>query len=134
MQVLARSTSSVRPRPASPGMPVSDCGIESPAMTYARNACSSAAADSNSAAIAAIAAAMEIANLAKCIHRDAVKPGTRGGRFIRAHLTHRFNRTGNDSFAFREHAVARLVDAGLREGVVGRDGAVAGPDQPRHFG
>src|ERR1700694_5091918 len=58
MQVLVRSTTSARPRVASPGTPVSDSKIASPTTTYARSPCPLAAQGR------AIAAA---ANLARCI-------------------------------------------------------------------
>src|SRR5436190_14472716 len=131
MQVLVRSSTSARPRAASPGMPVSDCGIASPTTTYARNPCSSAADGSTSTDITSVAAEINIADLAKGIHRDALVPGLRADRFSRAYFARRLERACADAFALGKHAIAGLIDARLREGVTGRDHAITGADQLR---
>src|SRR5436305_6070943 len=131
MQVLVRSSTSARPRAASPGMPVSDCGIASPTTTYGRNPCSSAVDGRTSTDITSMAAAINIADLAKGIHRDALVPGLRADRFSRTYFARGLEGACGDSLAFGEHAIAGLIDARLREGVIGRDHAVTGADQSR---
>src|SRR3954447_3729246 len=130
MQVLVRSSTSARPRAASPGMPVSDCGIASPATTYARNP-SSAVDGRTSSDITSMAAAINITDLAKGIHRDALVPGLRADRFSRAYFARRLERACGDALALGEHAIAGLIDARLREGVTRRDHAITGADQLR---
>src|SRR3954447_4942747 len=131
MQVLVRSSTSARPRAASPGMPVSDCGIASPTTTYARNPCSSAVDGRTSTDITSMAAPINIADLAKGIHRDALVPGLRADRFSRAYFARRLQRACGDTLALGEHAIAGLIDARLREGVIGRDHAITRADQSR---
>src|SRR5436190_9075113 len=131
MQVPVRSSTSARPPAASPGMPVSDCGIASPTTTYGRNRCSSAVDGRTSTDITSMAAAVDIADLAKCIHRDALVPGLRADRFSRTYFARRLERACGDTLALREHAIAGLIDARLREGVIGRDHAITGADKSR---
>src|SRR5947209_8900407 len=131
MQVLVRSSTTARPRAASPGMSVSDCGIASPTTTYGRNPCSSAVEGKTSIDITSMAAAINIADLAKGIHRDALVPGLRADRFSRTYFARGLEGACGDSLAFGEHAIAGLIDARLREGVIGRDYAVTGADQSR---
>src|SRR5437868_5197009 len=131
MQVLVRSSTTARPRAASPGMPVSDCGIASPTTTYGRNPCSSAVEGKTSIDITSMAAAINIADLAKGIHRDALVPGLRADRFSRTYFARGLERARGDTFALGEHAVAGLIHARLRESVIGRDHAVTGADQLR---
>src|SRR5205085_11842898 len=110
MQVLVRSSTSVRPRAASPSMPVSDCGIASPTTTYGRNPCSSAVDGRTSTDITSMAAATNIADLAKGIHRDALVPGLRADRFSCTYFARRLEWARGDTFALGEHAVAGLID------------------------
>src|SRR5215212_8942497 len=122
MQVLVRSSASARPRAASPGMPVSHCGIASPTTTYGRNPCSSAV-DGMTSTVTSMAAAINIADLTKGIHRDALVPGLRADRFSRTYFARRLERACGHTLALGEHALPGLIDARLREGVTGRDHA-----------
>src|SRR3954454_8197135 len=131
MQVLVRSSTSARPRAASPGMPVSDCGIASPTTTYGRNPCSSAPDGTRSTDIKSMASVINIADLAKGIHRDALVPGLRADRFSRTYFARRLEGACGDTLALGEHAIAGLIDARLREGVTRRDHAITGADQLR---
>src|SRR4051812_25709266 len=103
MHVLARSSTSARPRAASPGIPVSDCGIASPTTTYGRKPCSSAVAGRTSIDITSMAAALNIADLAKGIHRDALVPGLRAGSLSRTYFARRVERACSDTLALGEH-------------------------------
>src|SRR5437763_2248869 len=131
MHVLYLTSTSARPHAASPVMPVSDCGKASPTTTYGRNPCSSAPDGTRSTDIKSMAAAINIADLAKGIHRDALVPGLRADRFSRTYFARGLEGACGDSLAFGEHAIAGLIDARLREGVIGRDYAVTGADQSR---
>src|SRR5437868_13623905 len=111
MQVLVRSSTSARPRAASPGMSVSDCGIASPTTTYGRNPCSSARDETRSTDTTSMAAAINIADLAKRIHRDALVPGFRADRFSRTYFARRLEGPCGDRLAFGEHALAGSIDA-----------------------
>src|SRR5882757_6947504 len=76
MQVLVRSTTSARPRAASPGTPVSDSGMASPTTTYVRNPCAPAAGRRANVAATSHAQATR-ADLTKSFHRDCLEPGLR---------------------------------------------------------
>src|ERR1700730_5306677 len=128
MQVLLRSTTSARPRAASPGSPVSDWGIASPTIAYVRNA-AALAAQGRVATAARHAPRIWMAGLAKGIHRDRLEPGLRIVGVTRAHLARRIDRAGAAGFDLGECAVPGLVGAGLREGVAGCDRTVAGAEQ-----
>src|ERR1700704_6442496 len=104
MQVLVRSTASARPRVTSPGRPVS-------------------------AAAASLAPSIWIPRLAKGIHRDCLVPGLRIVSFTHADLARRIDGAGTAALDLDEYPVLRLINAGLREGVTGRDGVVAGAQQ-----
>src|ERR1700694_3531338 len=132
MQVLVRSTTSARPRVASPGTPVSDSKIASPTTTYARNPCPVAAQGRAIAAAASHAPATWTTNLAKSIHRDCLVLGLRAFRFAHANLARCIDGAGAAAFDLGEHAVSGVLDAGQREGIAGRDCIVAGADQPRY--
>src|ERR1700693_6287824 len=132
MQVLVRSTTSARPRVASPGMPVSDSKMASPTTTYARNPCPLAAQGRVNAAAASHAPATWKADLTKSFHRDGLVPGLRAFRFMHANLARRIDGTGAAAFDLGEHAIPGLIDAGQRERIAGRDRVVAGADQPRY--
>src|ERR1700676_4442288 len=123
MQVLARSTTSARPRVISPGSPVSDWGIASPTIAYVRNAAALAAQGRVAATAARHAPRIWMAGLAKGIHRDRLEPGLRIVGGTRAHLARRIDRAGTAGFDLGEYAVPGLVGAGLREGVAGSDRA-----------
>src|SRR6266404_682245 len=131
MQVLVRSTTSARPRVASPGMPVSDCGMESPTTTNASNACSSAT-QGRATAAASHAPAIWTTNLAKSFHRDGLVPGLRAFGFTHADLARCINGACTTAFDLGEHAVLRLIDARQRERVAGCDRIVASAYQPRY--
>src|SRR5260370_16187096 len=131
MQVLERSTTSARPRVASPGMPVSDSGMASPTTTYARNPCPPAAQGRANAAAASHAPATWTTNLAKSFHRDGLVPGLRAFRFTHANLARCIDGACAAAFDLGEHAVLRLIDARQRERIAGRDRIVAGAHQPR---
>src|SRR6202795_2212613 len=129
MQVLVRSTTSARPRLTSPGSPVSDWGTASPTIAYVRNAAALAAPGRVAATAARHAPRIWMAGLAKGIHRDRLEPGLRIVSVAPTHLARRIDRAGAAGFDLGEYAVPGLVGAGLREGVAGCDGAVAGPEQ-----
>src|SRR5258708_5432905 len=112
MQVLVRSTTSARPRTASPAMPVNDWGIASSTTAYARKPCALAAADSARAAAASHAPAMGSADLAKSFRRDRLVPGLRLFRFAVAKFARRIDRAGGAAFDLGEHTVPGLIDAG----------------------
>src|SRR5258707_9824933 len=124
MQVLVRSTTSARPRVASPGVPVSDCGMESPPTTNASNPCSSAT-QGRATAAASHAPAIWTTNLAKSFHRDGLVPGLRAFGFAHADLARCINGACTTAFDLGEHAVLRLIDARQRERVAGCDRIVA---------
>src|SRR6267378_4992701 len=128
MQVLARSTTSARPRVTSPGSPVSDWGIASPTIAYVRNAASLAAQGRAAATAARHTPRIWIAGLAKGIHRDRLEPGLRIVSVTRAKLARRIDRAGAAGFDLGEYAVPGLVGAGLREGVARGDRTVAGAE------
>src|SRR6267142_69255 len=100
MQVLVRSTASARPRVTSHGRPAT-------------------------AAAASHAPMIWIPRLAKGIHRDRLVPGLRIVSFAHADLARRIDGAGPAALDLDEYPVLRLVDAGLREGVTGRDRVVA---------
>src|ERR1700694_4706114 len=84
------------------------------------------------AAAASHAPATWTTNLAKSFHRDCLVPGLRAFRFSHANLARCIDGAGAAAFDLGEHAVLRLIDAGQREGIAGRDCIVAGADQPRY--
>src|SRR5882724_11875525 len=134
MQVLVRSSTSARPRAASPGAPVSDSAMESPVMIYGRNSCAVTEQGIASAAAATSqVAAMWIIDLAKGFHRDRFVPGLRLLGFTHPHLARRVERAGEAAaFNLGKNVVPRLIDAREREGIAGRDGVVTGAVQFRH--
>src|ERR1700693_3129630 len=112
MQVLVRSRTSVRPRAASPGAPVSDSTMESPVMLYGRNSCVATEQGSASAAAVSHVAAMWTIDLAKGFHRDRLVPGLRLLSFAHPHLARRIGRAGEAAaFNFGKNIVLRLIDA-----------------------
>src|SRR5215218_3490169 len=134
MQVLARSSTSARPRAASPGIPVSDVATPSPSMTYVRSACSSALEGSVNPVASMDATPINIADLTKGIGRHVLEPGLRTGSFAAAHFAGTIQRTRGDRLDFGEHSIACLINARLRDGVAGGDRVVASPDQGLHLG
>src|SRR5690242_11163921 len=127
MQVLVRSTTSARPRVASPGAPVSDAGIASPTMVYGRSACALTVLPS--ARRAGITTAV---GLTKRVSGDRLEPAQGALGFLRPHLARRFDRAGLD-LHLGELVALRLVDAGQREGVSGGNRIVTGAGQPRRL-
>src|ERR1700750_193520 len=87
MQVVLRSSTSARPRAASPGDPVSDSGMPSPTIVYGVGAC--AAAPTGGARLAANSAAICGIDLAKAVRRDGLKPALGALRFAGADLAGR---------------------------------------------
>src|SRR5260370_19784059 len=132
MQVLVRSTTSARPRVASPGMPVSDSGMASPTTTYARNPWAPAAPGRANVAATSHIRATGMADLTKSFHRDCLEPGLRFFRFLHANFARRIDRAGAATFDLGEYSIPGLIDAGQRERKAGRDRIVAGAHQPRH--
>src|SRR3984893_15520946 len=98
MQVLLRSTTSARPRAASPGSPVSDWGIASPTIAYVRNAASLAAQGRAAATAARHAPSIWMAGLANCLPRDRLEPGMCIVSVAHAHLARRIDRAGAAGF------------------------------------
>src|SRR5436190_13911616 len=128
MQVLVRSTTSARPRAASPAAPVSEAGMASPTTAYGRNACAPAVLPS--ATRTGIAYAID---LAKGLSRDRPEPVQRALRFLRPHLPRRLDRACLD-LDLGELVALGLIYAGQREGVSRSHGVVAGARQPRRLG
>src|SRR5262245_19545004 len=127
MQVLVRSTTSARPRVASPGAPVSDAGMASPATAYGRSACAPAVLPS--ARRAGITYAI---GLTKGVPCDCLEPAQRALRFLRPYLAGRFDWACLD-LDLGELVALGLIDAGQREGVSGGNRIVAGAGQPRRL-
>src|SRR5229473_2658425 len=130
MQVLVRSSTSARPRVASPGMPVSDSGMASLMTAYGRKSCALAMAGRANAAAVSHARVIWAVDLAKSFHRDGLVPGLRIVSFTTAHLARRIDRAGA-GFDLGEQAILRLIETGLRERIAGRDRVVARARQPR---
>src|SRR5215475_9870665 len=88
MQVLVRSTTSARPRVASPGAPVSEAGMASPTTAYGRNPCAFAVLPSVTRTGIIVAA-----SLTKRLSRESLEPAQRAFRFLRPYLARRLDRT-----------------------------------------
>src|SRR5436190_6017082 len=128
MQVLERSTTSARPRVASPRAFVSGSGMASPTTVYGRNACAPAGSGTASS-MPASHIPIWCLDLAKRFHRNCPEPGLRSLRLALAHIARSIDRTRR-ALDLGELAVLRLIDAQQREGIAGCDGAVAGAAQP----
>ena len=111
--MLLRSTTSARPRAASPGTPVSETGMASPTTTKFRSACG-AAAPGNATAEAAIQilAAERIADLTKGVHRNRLEPGLRIIRFVLPDLARCIDGACDIRLDLGELAVFRLIKTG----------------------
>src|SRR5689334_9156527 len=127
MQVLVRSTTSARPRAASPGVPVSEAGIAPPTTAYDRNACASAALPS--ATRTAITYAI---GLTKGVPRDRLEPAHSALGFLRPYLAGRLDRACLD-LDFGELVAFGLIDAGQRECISRSNRVVACAGQPRRL-
>src|SRR6266404_6686608 len=131
MQVLVRSTTSARPRVASPRA-VSGSGMASPTIAYGRKACAPAGQGASIAAVNHIAA-IWITDLAKRIHRYRLEPVCCALGLALANLARRIDRARR-VLDLGEQPVLGLIDAGLRERMARCDRIVAGPGQPRRIG
>src|SRR5262249_1432071 len=125
MQVVVRSSTSARPRAASPGLPVSESGMPSPTTWY------------GAWALAPLVSANATANkaiwsidLAKGVRRDRLKPFLRVIRLAGAQLARGVDGTGGAALNLGEDVVLRLVIARERETVAGCDDVVADAGQP----
>src|SRR6516165_1987051 len=123
MQVDVRSSTSARPRAGSPGAPVSEAGMPSPATLYDASAC--ARAWPNRAQPTAIAQAIWWSDLAKGIRRQCCVPGLCVVGLLRAQLARRIEGTGCIAVDLGKDIVLRSIDTRERKGVVGRDDVVA---------
>src|SRR5450432_899740 len=132
MQVLARSSTSARPRVASPEAPVSDAGMPSPTTAYDANVCAWAA--QGRARAAAMSHARRLTGLAKAIHRDGLVPLPSIIGFACARLARRIDRACATAFSLDENVVLRLIDAGERECITRRHRVVADAGQSRRVG
>src|SRR3954470_3360035 len=131
MQVLERSTTSARPRAASPRAFVSGSRMASPTNVYGGKVCAPAGPDSVSRPASIIPIWLLV--LAKGFRRNRLEPGFRCLGLALAHFARSVDRTGR-ALDLGELAVLRLIDAGQRESIAGRDGVVAGATQPRSLG
>src|SRR3954451_10101797 len=104
MQVLARSTTSARPRTSSPRAPVSDCGIPSPTTMYGRKPFSSAMHGSAHEG-ASSHTATRIPDLSKGISGDVLVAGTGLDGFTFARLPRRIRSVRGDAIDLREHSL-----------------------------
>src|SRR5262245_23556499 len=127
MQVLDRSTTSARPRAASPGAPVSDAGMASPTTAYGRSPCAPAVLPSATRTGITIAI-----GLTKRVPCDRLEPAQGAFRFLRPYLARRLDRAGLD-LDLGELIASGLIDAGQRERIGGGDRVVAGAGQPRRL-
>src|SRR5438309_1697261 len=114
MQVAPRSTTSARPRAASPGVPVSDCGMPSPTIVYGLSSSARAGRDSADSAAISQAPAIWIARLAKTAHRDRREPSLRFVRFASARLARRIGGAAAAAFDLGKNVVLWRVEAGER--------------------
>src|ERR1700750_3024406 len=106
MQVLPRSTTSARPRVASPEVPVKDAGMASPTTVKPGKVWPRALPKAN----AAIAKqSMGVTGLAKGIHRDRLEPVARHLRLVLAKLARRIDRAGDVAVEFDELAVPGMI-------------------------
>src|SRR5580704_5330256 len=106
-----------RPRAASPWLPVSDAGTASPTILYRTRSAFAGTAKMASAAKAA---------LAENLGRRGAEPGIGFACFLGAQRRRRIERAGVDRVVgFGVFAVDRVEFAGDRNGVAGRDDAVA---------
>jgi hypothetical protein len=114
--VLLRSTTSARPRVASPGAPVSETGMASPTTTKFCNVCAKAAQGSTNAEAATQITPKKtvekIADLAKGVHRDCFEPGFCILGFVLTDLARRIDRACDIAFDLGELAVLWLIKAG----------------------
>src|SRR5262249_3885027 len=130
MQVVLRSSTSARPRAASPGAPVSDCGMPSPTILYGASVC---ACTAQARASAARQEAIWTYLLANIIRRAVLAPVDRLIRLSRADLARRIDRARGAAFDFGEDALPGHIDAGKRKGVARRNRVVADARQSRSF-
>src|SRR5580692_9115220 len=106
-----------RPRAASPWPPVNDAGMASPTILYCTRSAFAGATTMASAAMAA---------LAENLGRRGAEPGIGVLRFLGAQRGRRIERAGVDRVVdFGVFTVHRTEFAGDRNGVAGRDDAVA---------
>src|SRR5579862_9086189 len=110
MHVLARSTTSARPRAGSPALPVSDSVMASAEMVYGRSSCALAANDIASVAAISHVPVMLIADLAKRFHRNRFKPGLRLVGFTLSHLNRCVHRAREASaLHLGKNVIPRLI-------------------------
>src|SRR5262249_24145539 len=117
--VLVRSTSSARPRVASPGAPVSDAEIASPTAAYGGSACARAVLPSATRTVITTAI-----GLTKCVPRDRLEPAQGALRLLRPDFARCFDRARLD-LDLGELVAFGLINAGQRERVSGRNRIVA---------
>src|ERR1700755_470471 len=114
MQVVLRSSTSARPRVASPGALVSDSAMPSPTILVGASVSAFAA---QGKASAANKQAIWQSALAKIIRRDFLEPSHRFVRLALTHLARRVDRAGGAAFDFGEDRVLWHIDAGKRKGI-----------------
>src|SRR5215212_8060064 len=120
-----------RPRAASPGTPVRLCGIASSTIANGRSWACAASPQRIAARPAAIATRAHTV-LPEDLVGDGLEPRLGIGRLERAERARRVGRAdAAGAFDVGQDAVRRLVHAGDRDAVIGRDEAVAGVDELR---
>src|SRR4029079_3116597 len=129
MQVLDRSTTSARPRAASPRAGVSGSGMAAPATVYGRRLWAPAGQGSASNTAASHIPAIWFVDLTKNIHRDLLEPVFRSFRLARPHVARRIDGAGRP-LDFGELPVPGLIDARQRERIARCARIVAGAGQP----
>src|SRR5690349_20502147 len=112
MQVLVRSTTSARPRVASPAAPVNDAGLASPTTAYLRSSCAAPTPGRARSAPARMGTDMRCLRLAKDFRRYRREPGLGIVRLARTELARRVRGTdAAGAFDVRQQSILRLVDA-----------------------
>ena len=107
-----RSTTSARPRAASPGVPVSDVAMASPTTTKSCSVCATAALGSATVEAAIQILPERIADLAKGVHRNRLEPGLRIIRFVLPDLAWRIDGACDICLDLGELAVFGLIKTG----------------------